>query len=193
MSPFVRSNWFSGRGADSRTLREKLSLLLPRGLRCEGGKDEPIDSFRDVMSLENTMHNRDILARNPVDGDVARLVAFVRRVDEEEEVTAIERWFHRAAELCMHETRMRRAHRSENNLMGERKVHAPEHDDNGRLCICDKPEAFPYHETRGEDRSKIEDLEEDLLAKWGRFIRTPDAEGDTHMTKAKPSEGFDLF
>jgi hypothetical protein len=54
------------------------------------------------------------------------------------------------------------AHRSENDLMGGRKVHAPEHDDNRRLCICDQPEAFPDHETGGEDRGKVEDLEEDL-------------------------------
>ena len=54
------------------------------------------------MSLENTMHNRDILAGDPVDGDVARLVAFVRRVDEEEEVPAVEGRLHGAAEmLCV--------------------------------------------------------------------------------------------
>ena len=50
------------------------------------------------MRLKHTMHNRDILARDPVDGDVTRLIAFVRRVNEEEEVTAVERRFHRAAE-----------------------------------------------------------------------------------------------
>ena len=50
------------------------------------------------MRLKHTMHNRDILAWDPVNGDVARLVAFIRRVDEEEEVTAVECRFHRAAE-----------------------------------------------------------------------------------------------
>jgi hypothetical protein len=114
------------------------------------------------MRLENTMYNRNVLARDPVDGDVARLVAFVPRVDEEEEVSAIERRFHGAAEYCLRETRMRRVRRSERDLMGERKVHAPEHDDNRRLRICDKPEAFPDHKTRSEDRGKVEDLEEDL-------------------------------
>ncbi len=48
----------------------------------------------------------------------------------------------------------------------ERKDHAPEDDDNRRLCICDQSEALPDHETRGEDRSKVEDLEKDLWAKW---------------------------
>ena len=70
-----------------------MSLPPPCGLR---GKDEPINSLHDVMRLEHTMHDRDVLARDPVDGDVARLVAFVRRVDEEEEVTAVECRFHRA-------------------------------------------------------------------------------------------------
>jgi hypothetical protein len=64
----------------------------------------------------------------------------------------------------------------ERDLMGENVVHAPEDDDNRRLCICDKPEAFPDHETRGEDRGKVEDLEEDLWREWGQFMRTPDAE-----------------
>ena len=50
------------------------------------------------MRLKHTMYNRDILARDPVDGDIARLIAFVWRVNKEEEVTAVERRFHRAAE-----------------------------------------------------------------------------------------------
>ena len=85
--------------------------------------------------------------------------------------------------------------RSEGDLRGETKDHAPKHDDNRRLCICDKAEPLPYHETRSEDRSKVEDLEEDL---WrigvGWLMRTSDTEkGTTHMTKAKPSKCFELF
>ena len=41
---------------------------------------------------------------------------------------------------------------------GERKDHAPEDDDNRRLCVCDNSEALPDHETRGEDRGEVEDL-----------------------------------
>lgn len=55
---------------------------------------------------------------------------------------------------------------------GERKDHAPEDDDNRRLCVCDNSEALPDHETRGEDRGEVEDLEEDLRARVGRFIMT---------------------
>jgi hypothetical protein len=40
--------------------------------------------------------------------------------------------------------------------------YAPEDNDNRRFCVCDKPETFPDHETRGEDRGKVEYLEEDL-------------------------------
>ena len=142
---------------DSRTLREKLRLPLPPSKKKS---DEPIDSFHDVMSLENTMYNRDVLAGDPVDGDIARLVALVRGVDEEEKVPAVERWLHGAAERCVRERECVDARIGER----ERKVHAPEDDDNRRLCICDQPEAFPDHETRGEDRGKVEDLEKDLCA-----------------------------
>jgi hypothetical protein len=63
------------------------------------------------MRLENTVHNRDILAGDPVDGDVARLVALVRRVDEEEEVTAVEGRLHGAAGVlcCAREKKERNA------------------------------------------------------------------------------------
>lgn len=112
------------------------------------------------MRLENAMHDRDVLAGDTVDSDVARLVALVLRVDEEKEVPTVERRLHGTAECCTS------ARGSENDLMGERKDHAPEDDDNRRLCICDQSEAFPDHETRGEDRCKVEDLKEDLWVEW---------------------------
>jgi hypothetical protein len=93
----VRSNWFSGRGVDSRTLRIEVRLPFLRSIRGKN-KDEPIDSLHDIMRLENTMHNRNVLARDPIHCDVTRLVAFVCRVDEEEQVSTIERRFHGAAE-----------------------------------------------------------------------------------------------
>ena len=70
--------------------------------------------------------------------------------------------------------------RSESDLMGKTKVHAPKHDDNRRLRICDKAEALPDHETRSEDRGKVEDLEEDLWRIGVWFMRTSDAEKGRH-------------
>lgn len=106
------------------------------------------------------MHNRDVLAGDSVDGDITRLVALVWRVDEEEEVPAVERWLHGATKWCVRERECVGARIGER----ESKVHAPEDDNNRRLCICDQPETFPDHETRGKDRGKVEDLEKDLRA-----------------------------
>lgn len=49
------------------------------------------------MSLNDTMHDRDIRSRNLVDGDVSDDEGGVGRVGEEEEVASVESWFHRAA------------------------------------------------------------------------------------------------
>lgn len=43
------------------------------------------------------MHDGDVASRYAVYSDVSRLVALTGRVREEEEVTAVERRFHRAA------------------------------------------------------------------------------------------------
>jgi len=110
------------------------------------------------------MYDRDVLAGDPVDGDVARLVALVRKVDEEEAVPAIDA--SSMEPLCRARKANTSARGSENDGMGERKDDTPEDDDNRRLCICDQSVAPLDHETRGEDGGKVEDLKEDLWAEW---------------------------
>jgi len=55
-----------------------------------------MDRLYDVVCLENSVNDGNVLSRDLVDGDVADLVARVRWVDEEKEVPAVERWFHGA-------------------------------------------------------------------------------------------------
>jgi hypothetical protein len=55
-----------------------------------------MDRLYDAMRLENSVDDGNVLSRDLVDGDVANLVARVRWVDEEKEIPAMERWFHRA-------------------------------------------------------------------------------------------------
>ena len=82
--------------------------------------DKPIDSLDDVMRLENTMHDRDALAGDTVDSDVARLVTLVPRVDEEKEVPTIERRLHGTAECVVCETQRRFG--LESDLTGETRT-----------------------------------------------------------------------
>jgi hypothetical protein len=50
------------------------------------------------MRFKHSMYDGDVLAWNVVDGDIADFIPSVRGVDKKEEVPAVKRWFHRAAE-----------------------------------------------------------------------------------------------
>jgi hypothetical protein len=50
------------------------------------------------MSLRHSMHNRNVSSRDLVDGDITDVVPLLRGVSEEEQVSAVERGFHRSAD-----------------------------------------------------------------------------------------------
>ena len=70
-----------------------MSSPLPTRLVWGNG---PIDGLHDVVCLEDSVHDRDVLSGDLVDRDVAILVPRVWRIDEEKEVPAVKRGLHRA-------------------------------------------------------------------------------------------------
>ena len=63
---------------------------------CYSDEDAPIDHLHDVVCLEDSVHNGNVLSWDLVDCDVADFIPLVLRVDEEKDVPAMERRFHRA-------------------------------------------------------------------------------------------------
>jgi hypothetical protein len=65
-------------------------------LSSTGYSDEntPIDHFHDVVCLEDSVHNGNVLSWDLVDRDVANLIPLVWRVDKEKDVPAMKRWLH---------------------------------------------------------------------------------------------------
>jgi hypothetical protein len=62
-----------------------------------GNENKPFDRLHDVMCLQNSVYDGDVLSRNLVYSDVTDFIARIVWVDEEEEIPAVECWFHRAA------------------------------------------------------------------------------------------------
>ena len=65
-------------------------------LSSTGYSDEntPIDHLHDVVCLEDSVHDGNVLSWDLVDSDVANFIPHVWRVDKEKDVPAMKCWFH---------------------------------------------------------------------------------------------------
>lgn len=88
-----------------------------------------------------------------VDRYISRLILLIWRVCKEQQVTAIKRWFHGTAANISVKLSVK---------LGS-KLHSPQHYNNGRFSVGQKPETFPHHESRCKHRGEIQYLKKHLL------------------------------
>ena len=97
------------------------------------------------------MYNWYVSSRDLVYRDIADGVPVLRGVGEEEQVSAVERGFHRSTEEVRRGFFLIRYRQ-----IGTKKI--PQDDDDWRLGVCQESETFPDHEAGSHDRCKVKDL-----------------------------------
>ena len=100
------------------------------------------------------MYNWYIGSRDLVHRDITNIVAVLRGVSKEEQVSAVECGFHRSAD----KVRRGFAQLSKGVVKRAGTKSVPEDDDDWRFSVCQESETFPDHEARGHDRGKVEYL-----------------------------------
>lgn len=96
LSPLVNSSWFfaSGLALINLEIAKRVGRWTTAPIRSG---HVPLPAEHCVMCLQHAMNDGNVRSWDLVYGDVARLVALVDRVCQEEEIATIECGFHRAA------------------------------------------------------------------------------------------------
>lgn len=106
------------------------------------------------MSFHHSMDNRYVSSGNLVYRDITDIVPMLRGVGEEEQVSTVERGFHRSA----NEVRrgFSRLGTCAVKLIDTKNI--PQDHDDWRFGVCHKSKAFPDHKTGSHDGCKVEYL-----------------------------------
>jgi len=166
-----------------------VSSPLPTKIVWENG---PIDGLHDIVCLEDSVDDRNVLSRDLVDRDVANFVPRVWRIDEEKEVPAVKCGLHRAA-IWLEQSCLARA-----GSTTEGRDDAPEDNNDRRLGVRDQSETLINHKAGRENRRKVQSLKHDLYASTiggapSEFRTKGCVKGWTHVAETQSSKGFDLL
>lgn len=106
--------------------------------------------LHDVVRLENSVDDGNVLSGDLVDRDVANLVPRVWRIDEEKEVPAVKCGLHGATMWSEAQSHLARG-----GVPSRRRDDAPEDNNDRRLGVRDQPKTLINHKAGRENRSKV--------------------------------------